>query len=337
MILYLGNKLSKHGKSKSVMETLLPLFNQFSGVYSASDKRNQIFRAFDMLLSFIKYQRKVKLVIIDVYSNLAFLYAIVFSWICSILNKPFILFLHGGKLPERYNKSRRIFSWILKRAHEIIAPSKYLASFFQGKGWNVTVIPNIIEISDYPFKQRNEFTWKMLNIRGFGKPYNPMMTLKCIRILVSKGYLPQLTMLGNSDEFYYNEVVKYISDNNLQKYVSVIPKMKKEEWVSLSSHFDVMITNPVIDNTPVSIIEGLALGMVVISTRVGGVPYLCPNDEVVFVETNDSENLAQQLIQLSKNPQKVADLSQQGRNFSENFSWEMVAPKWKALFDSIHE
>ena len=53
-LVYFGNKLIKHGKSKSVMETLEPLFGEFCEVKSYSDVKNQYLRLLDMIYGFLQ-------------------------------------------------------------------------------------------------------------------------------------------------------------------------------------------------------------------------------------------------------------------------------------------
>ena len=337
MLLYLGNKLSRHGKAPSMMEALLPRFAQFIKVRSASDKNNQLLRGWDMLWSFAQHQGKCRCILIDVYSNLAFIYAFVFSILSWLFQKPYILFLHGGSLPGRYQHSTKVFSFILSKAKKIIAPSNYLAQYFTNLGFSVQVIPNFIEIQNYPFDVRKKSNLKLLYIRGFGKPYNPLMTLSGVQLLVEKGYCPHLTMLGNADEAWYEAVINFIRENQLDNYVEVLPKMSREEWVALSRDYDIMISNPDIDNTPVSLIEGLALGLVIISTEVGGVPFLFPDEQVNFVPKDDSAALANQLIALYNSPEQMEQMSNRGRLYAFQFDWSQVGKQWQDLFNSIDE
>ncbi|MCR9134049.1 MAG: glycosyltransferase family 4 protein [bacterium] len=319
------------------MEALIPRFTQFIQVKSASDKHNQLVRAVDMLWNFFQNQHKSKLVLIDVYSNLAFAFAFVFSSLSWLFRKPYVLFLHGGDLPVRYQRSTVIFSFILSRAEKIVVPSNYLAQYFTNLGFAVQVIPNFIEIQNYPFEIRKKSNLKLLYIRGFGKPYNPLMTLSGVKLLVKKGYRPHLTMLGNADEAWYEAVINFIIENQLDNYVEVLPKMSREGWVALSRDYDIMISNPDIDNTPVSLIEGLALGLVIVSTEVGGVPFLFPDEHVNFVPKEDSAALADQIIALYNSPEKMERMSRRGRLFACQFDWSQVGKQWKDLFNSIDE
>jgi glycosyltransferase involved in cell wall biosynthesis len=249
-----------------------------------------------------------------------------------MLNKKYILFLHGGNLPFRYENSHKRVTFIFSKAYKIIAPSLYLKSYFEEKGFIIEHIPNIIELEKYPFKLRENVRPNILAIRGFGKPYNPLMTLRAVNKL--KVTIPniQLLLLGNEDDFYYKDVIQFIKQNHLKEFVTIKPKCLRDEWVAFSKDYDIMISNPVIDNTPVSIIEGMALGMCVISTKVGGVPFMVSDSEVEFVnETDDYRKLAASIMKLYFDSGRCSELSKNGRLKAESFGWEIVKSSWKNL------
>lgn len=327
-ILYLGNKFGKYKKVKSVLETLEPLFAEFSHIRTASGQQNIILRFLDMLYHFIRYGITADKIIIDVYSTLAFNFAFILSLLSILLNKKYILFLHGGNLPERYQQDPKRVRFIFIRAYKIIAPSHYLAHFFQSEGFHIEVIPNIIALKDYTFQERKYLKPKLLAIRGFGKPYNPLLTLKAVSLLREQLADVKLTMLGNRDEYYYPEVIQYIEQNYLQNIVDIVPKMPREEWIRLSSNYDIMISNPIVDNTPVSLIEGMALGLCVISTNIGGVPYLVGDKEVVMIDSNQPQQLSDAILNLLNNPELAHNLSINGRKKAEEFDWLCVKKRW---------
>jgi hypothetical protein len=66
-ILYIGNKLSKHGFSVTNIETLgEQLINVGYEIHFASEYKNKFLRLMDMLYSIIKLHNKVNVVLIDV-------------------------------------------------------------------------------------------------------------------------------------------------------------------------------------------------------------------------------------------------------------------------------
>jgi glycosyltransferase involved in cell wall biosynthesis len=334
-ILYLGNKFYKYKKVKSSLETLEPLLAEFCNIKTASSKKNQLLRFIDMLYHFFRYGLTSDKIIIDVYSTLAFNFAFVLSIFSWIFNKKYILFLRGGNLTSRYVKSKKMVTMIFIKAYKIIAPSIYLKNYFEEMGFNVEHIPNIIELGKYPFKLRENLRPNIMAIRGFGKPYNPLMTLKAVNEI--KHVIPKLKllMLGNQDDFYYNDVINYIATNQLQDVVTIKPKCSRDEWVAISKDYDIMVSNPIIDNTPVSLIEGMALGMCIISTNVGGVRFLA-NDgqDSMLIKDNDSVGLVNVILELLNNNEKARSLSLNARRHAEDYDWNKIKRDWYLILNS---
>lgn len=316
------------------METLEPLFSEFVEIKSYSSKKGKASKLLDMVFHFFTEGLSSNKVIIDVYSTSAFYFAWILGFLSFLFNKKYILFLHGGNLPNRYKSNPKLTNFLFKNAYKIVAPSHYLKSFFEKYNFDVQYIPNIIELADYQFKERKNIKPKLLALRGFGKPYNPIMTLKAVNELQNKIPEIELLMLGNPDEYYYNQVIDYINKYKLESSVTVLNKMPKQDWIELSEEYDIMISNPVIDNTPVSIIEGMALGMCVISTKVGGVPFLVDENEVVLVESNNEKQLVNVVRKLLDDDKLVNNLSLNSRKKAQNFTWEKIESQWKNILIS---
>lgn len=334
-VVYLGNKLSRYKSMKSVLDTLEPLFSEFCDIKSSSDKENQFIRFVDMMVTFLRYGLRSDKIIIDVYSTKAFYFAYILAILSRLFNKKYILFLHGGDLPKRYQRNPVLVSSAFKGAHCLIAPSNYLKNYFEIKGFNMTHIPNIIEIENYPFKERKNIKPNILSIRGFGKAYNPLMTLQAINELKDKINSLNLLMLGDKNEYYYSEVIDYIKQNKLDNKVKISGKCTKEEWLSLSKNYDIMVSNPIIDNTPISVIEGMALGLFVISTDVGGIPDLLEdNIDCFLVKSNDYKQLANTIEKVIENLNMFSEIQIKARLKAESFDWKSIKPVWMEIINS---
>jgi len=331
-LVYFGNKLSKHGGSKSVMETLEPLFEEFCQVRSYSGVKNQYLRLLDMIYGFFATGLRSDLIIIDVYSTKNFYFAWLLSILSGFFKQPYVLFLHGGNLPERYLHSRKKVDFMFKRAKKIVAPSGYLKSFFEEKGYSVSLIPNLIDIKKFPFQMRDFANPALIYVRGFGKIYNPLMTVKAIKSLRNKYPQVSLVMLGNNTDDLYNEVQQLIINEDLHTNIKIMGKMSQAEWIRLSGGYNIMLSNPLIDNAPVSIIEGMALGLIIISTKVGGIVSLLKDKEDAFlVDSNDHEGMANTIMEILENKSLALKMRESARAKAESFSWEYIKPLWEDL------
>ena len=155
------------------------------------------------------------------------------------------------------------------------------------------------------------------------------MSIKAIQKLTKKYPNIYMLMLGSKNESEYLNIEKYIINNKLTNNIELAEKLPKKDWIKLSRSFGIMLSNPNIDNTPVSIIEGMALGMCIVTTKVGGIPYLL-NDtlEALFVEPDDSIDLKNKIELLFNNSILSNTLSVNGRLKAEEFDWLQIKEKW---------
>jgi len=332
-ILYLGNDLAKRSKYHSAYATLKNnLIKQGYQVRSASSKKQQSLRLIDMVFSVIMYGRKTNFVLIDTFSTTAFYFAFITSQLCRLLHLKYIPILHGGDLPKRLKKSPFLCKLIFKHAHKNVSPSNYLKTEFESHFYKVVLIPNTINTSEYVFKERKQIKPKLLYVRAFATIYNPILAINLLKELVAVYPHAELCMVGPDRDGTLKKVVDKIKEFGLVQKVKVTGVLPKEEWHKLSADYDVFINTTNIDNTPVSLIESMALGLPIVSTNVGGIPYLVENNkEAILVEPNNIKAMVKGVIDLLENSEKTNSFSINGRNKAETMDWQVVKNQWERI------
>jgi L-malate glycosyltransferase len=328
-ILYVGNKLSNKNTNVTTIETLGKLLTiEGYQLYYSSSKKNKAIRLLDMMYATIKYAKTVDYVIIDVYSTLNFWYAIIISQLCRILNLKYIARLHGGNLPSRLIKNPFLSNLIFKNAYKIVAPSGYLMdAFSKNYSENLIYIPNTIEINKYAFFNRNIIDPKLLWVRSFSKIYNPKMAIKVLSELKKEFPNPQLCMVGPDVDNGMEQCKLLAKELNVEVFFT--GKLTREEWISLSKEYTIFINTTHFDNTPVSVIEAMALGLPVVSTNVGGIPFLLKNNENALLVDDDDTNAMVNAIKRLCNSAELKDaIVIKARAKVADFDWEIVKSKW---------
>lgn len=328
-LLYIGNKLSNHGFTSTSIETL-GSFLEAEGytVYYASSKRNKFFRMLEMIGMTFKYAKKVDYVLIDTYSTINFWYAFFISQLCRVLGVKYIPKLHGGDLPSRIVRTRFFSNLIFKNAFVNIAPSYYLYEAFKKNGYtNLKYIPNTIELQIYPQSQKEFKVPKLLWVRSFAKIYNPLMAVK-VFINIKKIYPDaQLCMIGPKKDDSYEKTVRFAQKNNVE--VTFTGKLSKEAWIEVSKEYNIFINTTHFDNTPISVIEAMALGLPVVSTDVGGIPFLLEHDvNALLVSDNDTKGMTLQIDRLITDSNLAVNISKKAKDTVTEFDWEVVKKQW---------
>lgn len=328
-LLYIGNKLSKHGNTATSIETLGQFLEEENFVlYYASSKKNKILRLLDMVFSTLRYSRKVDYVLIDVYSTQNFWYAIIISQLCRLLNLKYISKLHGGNLPNRYLKNPKLCNLIFNHSYKTIAPSSYLFDFFEKTGYkNLIYIPNTINLDNYQFYNRPTKEPKLLWVRSFSSIYNPKMAIRVFSEIKKEYPNAQLCMVGPDKENMMQDCLAYSEKLNVS--VEFTGKLSKDQWIKLSKEYAIFINTTHFDNTPVSVIEAMALGLPVVSTNVGGIPFLLTdNENALLINDNDTDGMVRAIKRLIGDDNLRNRIVTNARLVVADFDWNIVKQKW---------
>jgi glycosyltransferase involved in cell wall biosynthesis len=334
-ILYVGNNLASKTKYKISMEILSELLVQENySVQLTSNKQHKLIRIFDMCLKIIGQRKTTHFVLIDTFSTTNFYFAFIVSQLSRIFELKYIPILRGGDLPSRLAKSQKMCKMIFKNSYKNIAPSNYLKKEFEKKGFKVDYIPNVIPIQKYNFKIRNKIQPNLLYVRAFAKFYNPIMAVQVLFELKKVYKNAKLCMIGPDKDGTLKEVELMIIKLNLKESVEITGVLSKEAWHKKSEEYDVFINTTNVDNTPISVIEAMALGLPVISTNVGGIPYLLENNvDGILVAPNSIKEMVKGITKLIVEESFANKIAIEARAKAEKFDWEIVKEKWLSFLN----
>lgn len=332
-ILYIGNDLATKRNYFTAMEKLyLSLQKEGYTIVKLSSKKFYFFRMMDMIWGLIRLKNQYDLVLIDTFSTLSFYYAYVSAQICRILQKDYVPILHGGNLPHRLKKSPRLSRLVFKNSLINVAPSKYLFESFSGEGFDVKLIPNSLDIASIKFKKREVYKPKLLWVRSFAEIYNPLMSLEVLSKLKVQYPEATLCMVGPDKEQMLDSINAQITKLQLQDSVKITGALTQNDWHSLSEDYDIFINTTKVDNTPVSILEVMALGLPIISTNVGGIPFLIQSEENgLLVDSNDAEDMVKKIEEILEG--KYKNITFNARDYVSQYDWDVVFPLWKRIVD----
>ena len=328
-ILYIGNNLSNSTFTATYISFFSEVLKQEGyWVRTASDKDNKAVRLVDMLYLIWHHRHETDTVLIDTYGAQNFYYAYSIGKLCQRLKLPYIPILHGGNLPARLEDSPKLSRSLFGKAKLNVAPSHFLYDIFREHGFdNSRIIPNSITLANYPYMERSSFGPRLLWVRRFQERYNPMLALLVYREL--RKYYPEaeFCMVGPEKDGSLAECKAYAEEHDLP--VKFPGKLSKKKWAALSVDYDFFINSTHIDNTPISVIEAMALGLPVVSTDVGGMPFLIKDGvDGVLVPENNAAAMVTALRDLIEHPEKAKRIAVEANRKVQAFDWEAVKGEW---------
>jgi len=330
MILYIGNNIKSNSATVTTISNLGELLKKEGfNVKVKSSHSTKFFRLLSMLWAIIRYRNQISYVLIDTYSTLSFFYAFFTSQLCRILKLKYIPILHGGNLPKRLDNSSIISRLIFSNSYLNIAPSNYLLEEFSARGYGTIFIPNVLEIKDYKFLERNIVSPKLLYVRAFSKIYNPELAIKVLDTLIETYPNALLCMVGPEKDESLQLCKSLVKTLKLENHVEFTGMLPKRQWHKKSEDFNIFINTTNFDNTPVSVMEAMALGLPIVSTNVGGMPYLISHKkDGLLVDKNDANKMVNAVKYLIDNQEFTRQIAVNARYKAEQFNWEQVKKLW---------
>jgi glycosyltransferase involved in cell wall biosynthesis len=333
-LLLVGNFLSATLGARGVSEDLAVELSQAGWpVITVSTKLNRLARVWDMAQTVWRRRHDYALAHVEVYSGAAFCWAELICGLLQGLRKPFVLTLHGGNLPNFARRWPGRVRRLLHAAQAVTTPSRYLNEQMRPYRGDLQLLPNALHLARYPYRRRTHPAPKLIWVRAFHRIYNPALAPQIIALLAPEFPDIQLQMLG-SDK----------GDGSLQQtqqaardwqvadrihFPGAVPKAELPRWLLQA---DIFLNTTQVDNTPVSVLEALASGLCIVSTNVGGLPYLLRHEQdALLAPPNDAAALAAAVRRVLTEDGLAGQLSQTARHQASQWDWQAVLPRWEEL------
>lgn len=306
-------------------------------IITTSSKTDKTMRLFDMLSTILKRRKDYSLAQIDVFSGQAFFFAYFSGQLLTLIGKPFVLTLHGGGLPEFYKKHSRPLQHLFSQATEIVTPSGYMQDFFSSIRPNIRLIPNPIELTSAKFRVRQTATANLIWVRAFHSVYNPQMAIRVVKKIADSGMNTHLIMLGpDKGDGSLAETVKLAKKLKVDQFVQFEGGVTHEQIPDWLDKADIFINTTNYDAAPRSVLEAMANGLCVVSTNVGGIPYLLKDGiDCLLVAPDDHQAMIDAITRILLEPQLAEHLCLNARKSAELFDWSSILPQWEELFLEI--
>lgn len=338
-ICFVGAMLGRHPGFGMTQGMVLAEHFEKAGhqVVATSAVKNRYLRLLDILITLFRTRRVVDVQCLEIYGGPSFVVEDCASWLAVLFGQRLIMVLHGGALPEFVARHPRWAARVLRRADTLVAPSPFLVKAASRWGFNAKVIPNVIDLEMYPYRQRRELRPRLFWMRAFHPLWNPEMALRAFAEVRKR--LPDAVMvMGGQDKGSRAEMQRLAQQLHVEDAVKFPGFLDMDAKVRAGDAADIFLNTNRVDNMPVAIVEAGAMGLPVVSTSVGGVPDLLTDGQSgLLVPDNDHEAMTEAVFRLLNDPELAARLSAGGRRVAEQSAWETVRPQWERVFTASTE
>lgn len=272
-----------------------------------------------------KVARKHDVLHIHCCSGWGFLPAVVGVTVGRQLKKRVVLTYHGGGGERFFDKHSCLVRHYLMRTDTNIVLSGFLAKVFDKYQLPYAITPNIIELDESHYRERKEIKPHFICIRAHEPLYNIPCILRAFQKVLTEIPEATLTLVGSGSE---HEVLMAIVKEMELKNVSFTGRVDNKEIYQYLDMADIMLSAPKVDNMPVSLLEAMNAGLLVISSDVGGVPYMIEDNKTGYLfPSDDSDALASLMIQAVQQPSESTSIIRNAHQAVDAYRWENIKDK----------
>lgn len=241
------------------------------------------------------------------------------------LGKRVVLTYHGGGAERFFRKHNGLVRHFLLKTDVNIVLSGFLGRVFDEHGLPYTVIPNIIELDETQFYKRKTLTPKYICTRAHEELYNIPCILRAYGIV--KAEMPDATLTLVGDGSQHTALMQMAEDMGLED-VTFTGRVDNNMIYDYLNNADILVSSPTVDNMPVSLLEAMNAGLLIISSRVGGVPYMIEDGRTgLLFDDNDSATLAKLMLQTVRQLDESMGMIDRARHEVAAYRWENVRNK----------
>jgi glycosyltransferase involved in cell wall biosynthesis len=265
----------------------------------------------------------------------SFLLAPAWAWLVGKLrSKKVLIHYHSGEARSHLQRFRS-GKFVLARADKIVVPSGYLVDVFREFGLRASAVPNLIDLSQFRYRERNPLRPHLVCTRGFSAYYSVDVVVKAFAE-VQKEYADSvLDLVGNGP--LENDLRKLVADLKLNN-VNFTGVASRKEIGRYYDQADIFINASWLDNMPVSVIEAFGSGTPVVTTSPEAMPYLVEHGQTGLLSpVGDERALASNVIRLLREPTLAKALARNAYQESRKYSWEAVREQWLKAYRGLAE
>ncbi len=279
--------------------------------------------------------------------------------VVKVLTYKYILTVHGLTHEEKRNvylKSVNIKSYvkylsfsiseflILSITKHVIVDTQYVADKINQYYLNkkilhlpkLYIIPQGIDDSFFKIVNINQKNI-LLSIGAFIPRKGHHFLIETAKLIKERNFEFQLKIIGvKSDSNYFIYLEKLISEYNLHNFVELLPNVDNQVIFDYYSKSKIFILHSEEESQGIVFCQALASGLPVVSTKVGGIPYVIKDNINGFLTTFTDVNLfAEEIINLLQNENLLIQIRNQNIVDSKHYDWNLISNKISTLYSKL--
>jgi len=263
----------------------------------------------------------------------SFLVAPLPAWLIARLRGTKVLIhYHSGEARDHLRRFRSVHP-VLEDADQLVVPSEYLAQVLREFRFEAGIIPNLVDLAQFPFRVRKPLLPRLICTRGFHPYYSPDVVVRAFAEIQQSYPAATLNLVGKGPlEPQIRNLVGQLKLSGVN-FAGAVPHHDIRRFYDAA---DIFINASNLDNMPVSILEAFASGAAVVTTAPEGMSYLVEHERTgLLSKPGDAQALAENVIRLLRHPDLAAGLARNAHEEMHHYSWRAVRQPWLEIYRSL--
>lgn len=286
-----------------------------------------LFRMLPYLLHLWRAAGRVQLFHVMANSGWAWhLFAAPAIWVARLRGVPVVVNYRGGEAGRFLGRQAALVRLSMRSAATLAVPSGFLESVFGQHGMPATVLPNIVDLARFhPRAGGRGHGAHIVVTRNLEPVYDNASALHAFARVLQQRPDARMTIAGSGPQAA--ELQALAAALGVAERVTFAGRLARENVADLLRSADVCLNPSLADNMPNSVLEAMASGLPVVSTRVGGVPHIVQHERTaLLVSPGQPQEMADALLRLLNDHGLWQRLSATGLAEVQRYSWDRVAP-----------
>jgi len=287
------------------------------------------------------FKKRIDVVYVMTSSNWGFYDKVLYCFLARICGVKSVLNPVGGHFII-FHQDNIMNNWLvplcLKIPNAVISGTSYWFKYFS-KNFKIKIledIPNPVNFKNHNLEVSNpnsEFTITFLARVEFDKGINTFVDVVEKLDETNKDIHYIIGGKGSKLDWVNEKLAYKVAEGK----VSILGFVDEEEKEHLFKKTNVYLLPTDFEVLPISILEAMSYGNIVISTHVGGIPDAILDGETGFlIDRNDTNEIVSCILKLKQNLEFRNRISQNAyRKCKENYAMDVVVKAQMKLFESI--
>jgi glycosyltransferase involved in cell wall biosynthesis len=284
-------------------------------------------------LSLWKKLKGVDVVHIFSASYSSFLLAPLPAWLITRRQgKRTLINYHSGECRDHLERSSTARS-VLKKTDQLVVPSGYLVDVLGEFGLSAQAIPNIVDLTQFSFRQRRPLGPHLVCTRGFHPYYCVDVVVRAFAEVQCTFPDAQLDLVGGGP--LEAEIRNLVSDMKLAG-VNFKGVVAHHEIGNFYDQADIFINASRVDNMPISVLEAFAAGTPVVSTEPEAMHYVVEHGRTGLLSPmGDASALARNVIRILQDSDLAEQLVTNARQELQRYCWPVAREQWLKVYRDL--